>query len=70
MFPNPVTDPITAEDITRLDKNTATLGIPTSFLMECAGLQAASKLTEKYNLSSDNFVVILCGTGNNGAMEW
>jgi len=60
------TDPVTAEDIARLDKNSSTLGIPTGFLMECAGLQATNKLMEKYPLSPESLVVIFCGTGNNG----
>ncbi|MHA1744544.1 MAG: NAD(P)H-hydrate dehydratase [Promethearchaeota archaeon] len=60
------TDPVTAEDITRLDKNSSTLGIPTGYLMECAGLQATNKLMEKYPLSPESLVVIFSGTGNNG----
>jgi len=57
---------ITAKEVTRLDANSASLGIPSGFLMECAGLQATNKIYEQYNLNSESSVIILCGTGNNG----
>ena len=57
---------VKAEDITRLDKNTADLGIPPQLLMECAGLQATNKIIELYNLTPTNSVMIFAGTGNNG----
>jgi hydroxyethylthiazole kinase-like uncharacterized protein yjeF len=59
-------DPILAIDVTRLDKNCMDLGIPTSLLMECAGMSAANLLKSKYGLNNDSIVVIFCGTGNNG----
>ncbi|UYP47898.1 NAD(P)H-hydrate epimerase [Candidatus Lokiarchaeum ossiferum] len=62
-FPN---NPVKAEDISRLDENSVNLGIPKSFLMECAGLQATNKLMEMYNLNSSSKVIIFAGTGNNG----
>ena len=62
-FPN---NPVKAEDISRLDENSVSLGIPKSFLMECAGLQATNKLMEKYTLNSSSKVIVFAGTGNNG----
>ena len=57
---------ITAEDVSKLDANSASLGIPNGYLMECAGLQATNKIYEQYNLNSESSVIIFCGTGNNG----
>ncbi len=57
---------ITAKDVSRLDANSASLGIPNGFLMECAGLQATNKIYEQYKLDSNSSVVIMCGIGNNG----
>jgi len=57
---------ITAEDVSLLDTNSASLGIPNGYLMECAGLQATNKIYEQYNLNSKSSVVIMCGIGNNG----
>ncbi len=59
-------DTITAKDVSLLDANSASLGIPNGYLMECAGLQATNKIYEQYNLNSESSVIILCGTGNNG----
>ncbi len=57
---------ITAKDVSRLDANSASLGIPNGFLMECAGLQATNKIYGQYKLDSNSSVVIMCGIGNNG----
>ncbi|QEE15936.1 NAD(P)H-hydrate dehydratase [Promethearchaeum syntrophicum] len=59
-------DTITAEDVSQLDANSASLGIPNGYLMECAGLQATNKIYEHYKLNSSSSVVIMCGIGNNG----
>ncbi len=57
---------ITAKEVSQLDSNSASLGIPNGYLMECAGLQATNKIYEQYNFNSESSVIILCGTGNNG----
>jgi len=59
-------DTITAKDVAQLDANSASLGIPNGYLMECAGLQATNKIYEQYKLNSNSSVVIMCGIGNNG----
>ena len=59
-------DTITAKDVSQLDANCASLGIPNGYLMECAGLQATNKIYELYKLNSKSSVVIICGIGNNG----
>ncbi|MHA1918311.1 MAG: NAD(P)H-hydrate dehydratase [Promethearchaeota archaeon] len=57
---------ITSKDVSRLDANSASLGIPSGYLMESAGLQATNKIYEQYHLNSNSSVVIMCGIGNNG----
>ena len=57
---------ITAKEVSQLDANSASLGIPNGYLMECAGLQATNKIYEQFNLNSESSVIIMCGTGNNG----
>ena len=61
---------ITAKEVSQLDANSASLGIPNGYLMECAGLQATNKIYEEYNLNPESSVIILCGTGNNGGMDY
>jgi NAD(P)H-hydrate epimerase len=59
-------DPLSAKDVSRLDQNSAALGIPTGYLMECAGSHAAAALVQKYALQPPDEILIVCGTGNNG----
>jgi NAD(P)H-hydrate epimerase len=59
-------DPLIAKDIGRLDENSAGLGIPKGYLMECAGSGAATAIQKHYALNSSTPVLIVCGTGNNG----
>ena len=59
-------DPVKAEDIGRLDENSAGLGIPKAFLMECAGLQATNEICAKYSPDGTSLVFVFCGLGNNG----
>ncbi len=63
------TNPVKSNNITRLDNNAESLGIPKKFLMECAGLQASNKIFEKYFSqfsNKDQKITIFCGLGNNG----
>ncbi|MFX0071679.1 MAG: NAD(P)H-hydrate dehydratase [Candidatus Hermodarchaeota archaeon] len=59
---------VSSEEIALLDNNSEWLGIPKSFLMECAGYSFTMELINKYNLkeNKESKVAIFCGTGNNG----
>ena len=58
--------PVKAEDIDRLDANTASLDIPNQLLMECAGLQATNSICSHYNMEKISQIFVFCGKGNNG----
>lgn len=57
---------ITSEEMAILDNNSEWLGIPKSYLMECAGYSFASELMSRNYLRTSSKVAIFCGTGNNG----
>ncbi|TFG02665.1 MAG: NAD(P)H-hydrate dehydratase, partial [Promethearchaeota archaeon] len=59
---------VSSEEIAILDNNSEWLGIPKSFLMECAGYSFAMEVIKRYNFDegNDSKVAIFCGTGNNG----
>lgn len=52
-------------EIAVLDRNAQYLGVPTSTLMENAGIAVARVATEQCK-DRDKFVIIFCGLGNNG----
>ena len=57
---------ISSEEMAILDNNSEWLGIPKSYLMECAGYSFAIEIIKRYNLEEKSKVSIFCGTGNNG----
>ena len=57
---------ISSEEMAILDNNSEWLGIPKSYLMECAGYSFAIEIIKRYNLDDKSKVSIFCGTGNNG----
>lgn len=59
-------DPLSALEMSILDENCTSLGIPKSLLMESAGCQAAELLFNEFNLDQNTKVGIFCGPGNNG----
>lgn len=56
---------LTAEDVARLDANSAFLGVPTTELMENAGAAVADRARRLVGPGPMR-VVVLCGLGNNG----
>lgn len=63
-----ISDRISSEEVAILDNNSEWLGIPKSYLMECAGYSFTMEIIKRYNLNknSSSKVIIFCGTGNNG----
>ncbi|MEM2910661.1 MAG: NAD(P)H-hydrate epimerase [Nitrososphaerota archaeon] len=57
---------ITSEEMMVADENSEYLGIPRILLMENAGRAVADHLKEHFKDPRDKFVVVFCGTGNNG----
>jgi hydroxyethylthiazole kinase-like uncharacterized protein yjeF len=57
---------ISSEEMSILDNNSEWLGIPKSYLMECAGYSFARKIISRGYIDSKKKAVIFCGTGNNG----
>ncbi len=57
---------ISSEEMAILDNNSEWLGIPKSYLMECAGYSFAIEVINRYNLEENSKVALFCGTGNNG----
>ena len=56
---------LTAYEVKVLDGNAAFLGVPTSRLMENAGMSVAETIKKKYKLLGKK-ISVLCGPGNNG----
>lgn len=58
---------INAEEMKTLERMTEeSLKIPTSFLMERAGLAVVLALEQEFGDLSNKSFLVLCGTGNNG----
>ena len=57
---------ISSEELSILDNNSEWLGIPKSYLMECAGYSFATEIMTQGYLKENSKVAIFCGTGNNG----
>ncbi|PUA31409.1 MAG: NAD(P)H-hydrate epimerase [Candidatus Terraquivivens tikiterensis] len=57
---------ITSEEMAVVDENSEYLGVPRILLMENAGRAVAEHLREHLKELRDRFVVVFCGTGNNG----
>ncbi len=60
---------ISSEEMAILDNNAEWLGIPKSYLMECAGYTFATEIVYQGYLTENletSKVAIFCGTGNNG----
>jgi len=57
---------ITSEEMAILDNNSEWLGIPKSYLMECAGYTFVNELINRNYVTQDSKVIIFCGLGNNG----
>lgn len=62
------TDPITSEQMYKIEDNGSTLlGLPKSFMMENAGHGLADYIISHFGTDlSDRKIVSFCGTGNNG----
>ncbi len=56
---------ISSEEMTAIDENSSYFGIPTSLLMENAGVAVARTIRDRYGSISQQILVI-AGTGNNG----
>ncbi|NVM16746.1 MAG: NAD(P)H-hydrate dehydratase [Candidatus Lokiarchaeota archaeon] len=57
---------ISSEELSILDNNSEWLGIPKSYLMECAGYSFATEIISQGLIKEKTKVAIFCGTGNNG----
>ncbi|RLF14820.1 MAG: bifunctional ADP-dependent NAD(P)H-hydrate dehydratase/NAD(P)H-hydrate epimerase [Thermoprotei archaeon] len=58
-------EPLTSEDVRRLDENAQLLGLTALQLMENAGRSVADIISSHINIKGKN-VVVICGLGNNG----
>lgn len=57
---------INVKEMQIADTNSVDYGISKNILMECAGYSAALKIIEKYSLTREDNVILVCATGNNG----